>query len=58
MCARMASMNSRVAENDLIYISDPIDYIQNGMVYIVDPIDQVIVHDFEAGIIPGEMYFN
>lgn len=44
--------------NDLIYVTDPDDYVQNGSVVIIDPVSKQSVGGFEAGIIPGEVYFN
>ena len=44
--------------SELIFATDPIDYVQNGMVYRIDPVTSELVGSFQGGIIPGEMYFN
>ncbi len=40
-----------------IYVSDAIDYVQRGVVYRYKS-DGTLLGSFQAGIIPGEFYFN
>lgn len=44
--------------SELIFVSDPLDYVQDGIVYRIDPLTKEMVGSFEAGIIPGEFFFN
>jgi YVTN family beta-propeller protein len=41
-----------------VFVSDPLDFIQTGIVYRIDPYTGEELSVFEAGIIPGEFYFN
>ncbi len=43
---------------DVIYASDPLDYVQNGMVYRYNPENGSVIDSLEAGIIPGEFLFT
>ena len=43
---------------DYIYVSDPGNYVDKGEVIIIDPDTKEKVTSFEAGIIPGEFFFN
>ena len=45
-------------EGDVIYASDPLDYVQDGMVYRYNPEYGSIIDSLEAGIIPGEFFFT
>ena len=45
-------------ETGSVFATDPIDYVQNGKVYIINPTGEEILISFDAGVIPGEMYFN
>ena len=45
-------------QEGLVYVTDPRDYVQNGQVIIIDPEKEEVVTSFDAGIIPGEFYFN
>lgn len=44
-------------QTSLIYVSDAIDYIQYGKVYIYNPTG-TYVKEFDAGIIPGDFWFQ
>ncbi|MEN8226219.1 MAG: DUF5074 domain-containing protein [Bacteroidota bacterium] len=44
--------------SELIFVTDPLDYVQNGKVYMIDPVTKELVKSFDAGVIPGEMFFN
>lgn len=41
-----------------IYASDPLDYVQNGLVYRFDASSGDLIDSIQAGIVPGEFYFN
>lgn len=41
-----------------VFVSDPLDYTQRGKVYRIDPTSGELRGAFEAGVIPGEFYFN
>lgn len=43
---------------NFIYASDPLDYAQDGLVYRYDAINGSVIDSIQAGIIPGEFYFN
>ena len=43
---------------DVIYASDPLDYVQNGMIYRYNPEYGSVIDSLEAGIIPGEFFFT
>lgn len=42
--------------NSNIYISDAIDYVQNGVIFQYDSLG-ILIHQFQAGIIPGDFMF-
>ena len=44
-------------ENNTIFGSDPLDYMQNGWVFWYDADNGVAVDSTEAGIIPGEFHY-
>lgn len=44
--------------DELIYVSDPLDYVQRGWVYMYDALSGIVVDSLQAGVIPGEFYFN
>lgn len=44
--------------SELVFVSDPLDYTQNGMIYRIDPVTKELAGSYEAGIIPGEFFFN
>ena len=41
-----------------VFVSDPLDFIQAGIVYRIDAYTGEELSVFEAGIIPGEFFFN
>jgi len=41
---------------NIIYASDPLDFLQNGVVYRYDAANGELIDSFEAGIGPGEFY--
>lgn len=41
-----------------LFVSDPLDYTQNGIIIRINPFTGEELSIFEAGIIPGEFYFN
>lgn len=43
---------------NVIYTSDPLDYVQNGMVYRYNPDNGNAIDSVNAGIIPGEFFFT
>jgi hypothetical protein len=43
--------------DNIIYGTDPMDYVQNGWVYRYNADSGAIIDSIEAGIIPGEIYF-
>ncbi|MCD4680249.1 MAG: hypothetical protein K8S00_07665 [Bacteroidales bacterium] len=45
-------------EEELIYVSDPLDYVQQGWVFKYDATNGTVVDSFESGVIPGGFYFN
>lgn len=45
-------------EEGQIYASDAKDFVQDGMVYIYNSTDGVVVDSLNAGVIPGNFYFN
>ena len=42
--------------DDVIYSSDPLDYVQNGLVYRFNANSGEMINSFNAGVIPGEFY--
>lgn len=44
--------------SNVIYASDPVDYVQNGWVYRYDANSGAMVDSVEAGVIPGEFFFS
>ncbi|NOX48085.1 MAG: DUF5074 domain-containing protein [Chlorobi bacterium] len=44
--------------DNVIYSSDPLDYVQNGLVYRFDAISGELINSFNAGVIPREFYFS
>jgi hypothetical protein len=45
-------------EGDILYASDPLDYVQKGRVYRYNAVTGALVDSLEAGVIPGEFYFG
>ncbi len=45
-------------KEQLIYVSDPLDYVQQGWVFKYDAINGIVVDSAVSGVIPGEFYFN
>jgi hypothetical protein len=45
-------------EEDILYASDPLDYVQQGRVYRYNAITGMLIDSLQAGIIPGEFYFT
>ncbi len=46
------------AVDNVIYASDPLDYVQNGIVYRYDASNGSVIDSLDAGIIPGEFLFT
>jgi DNA-binding beta-propeller fold protein YncE len=46
------------ASTDLIYVSDPVDFVQNGWVFRYQASTGMVVDSFPTGIIPGFFCFN
>jgi hypothetical protein len=43
--------------DNVIYSSDPLDYVQNGLVYRFDANSGELINSFNAGVIPAEFCF-
>lgn len=42
---------------NIIYASDPLDYVQDGLVYRYEANTGEVIDSLQAGIVPGEFYF-
>ena len=43
--------------DNVIYATDPLDYVQNGLVYRFEASSGEMINSLNAGVIPGEFYF-
>ena len=43
--------------DNVIFATDPLDYVQNGLVYRFGASSGETINSFNAGVIPGEFYF-
>lgn len=45
-------------KEDMIYASDPLDYVQKGWVFRFESTNGTVIDSIASGVIPGEFYFN